>query len=61
MHKTFFLTISFLCLIYFLNGIKPAPGDQKLNLKKVGAIPCGCNKGTIIGVSIKNRQELFTY
>ena len=29
-------------------GIKPAPGDHESNLKKVGAIPCGCNtNGTI--------------
>ena len=24
-------------------GMKPAPGDQESNFKKVGAIPCGCN------------------
>ena len=35
-------------LIYFIPlaniiGIKPAPGNHKSNLKKVGAIMCGCN------------------
>ena len=24
-------------------GIKPAPGDHESNIKKVDAIPCGCN------------------
>ena len=24
-------------------GIKPNPGDDESNFKKVGAIPCGCN------------------
>ena len=43
----FFLTISFLYLIYSLGGyiigIKPTPGDHKSNFKKGVEIPCGCN------------------
>ena len=32
-------------------GIKPAPGDQEANFKKVLSIPCGLNTmGTIAGI-----------
>ena len=31
--------------------MKPAPGDQELNFKKVGAIPCWCNtKSTVFHI-----------
>ena len=48
MHKTyfFFITISFLHLIYPLgvyNRNKTGPGDHESNFKNVVAIPCGCN------------------
>ena len=35
----FFLFDTFEIII----GIKPAPGDNKSNFKKVGSIPCGFN------------------
>ena len=41
MHKTdiFFLSLS--NLIWVIIGIKPAPGNQEYNFKKMGSIPCG--------------------
>ena len=33
-------------------GIKPAPGNNESNFKKVGANPCGCNtNGTIKSIT----------
>ena len=43
MHKTFPFFIWFIFLVNII-GIKLAPGDYESNFKKVGAIPCGCNK-----------------
>ena len=49
----FFLTIfsflSDLSPLVDLIGIKPAPGDNESNFRKMGALPCGCNtKWTIL-------------
>ena len=48
MHKTEFVSYNFPFFILFsplvdIIGIKPAPGDNEFNFKKVIAIPCGCN------------------
>ena len=48
MHKTYIFSYNFPFVFWFIAlvdiiGIKSTPGDYESNLKKVGAIPCGCS------------------
>ena len=37
------IRILYQCALVYIIGIKPAPGNNESDFKKVGAIPCGCN------------------